>query len=127
MMQQYGVTYIDLPLATKEREEFAKCGLDGVTNLGDAIRIEFDADEQKQTARKSIPSIGNLEEIKLAFVTWLKDNQPEALICKVENLFEEKGYEILWTPPYAPDLQPIELYWAAGKIIVQCNTKRDKR
>ena len=49
MMQQYGVTYIDLPLATKEREEFAKCGLDGVTNLGDAVHINLmPANKSKQ-------------------------------------------------------------------------------
>jgi hypothetical protein len=28
---------------------------------------------------------------------------------------KDKGHSILWTPPYSPDLQPIELFWAAGK------------
>ena len=27
----------------------------------------------------------------------------------------EEGYKILWTPPYCPKLQPIEMFWAAGK------------
>ena len=115
LMQEYEVETIDLPITTEERKELANCGLDGVENLGECVRIKFDADEQKQTSRRQIPSIANLDELKLAFVTWLKDNKPEALNCKVENLFKEKGYEILWTPPYAPDLQPIEMFWAAGK------------
>jgi hypothetical protein len=33
----------------------------------------------------------------------------------VERLLQSKGYEVLWTPPYCPDLQPIELFWVAGK------------
>ena len=27
----------------------------------------------------------------------------------------EKGHDVLWTPPYCPDLQPIETFWAIGK------------
>jgi hypothetical protein len=28
---------------------------------------------------------------------------------------KERGHFILWTPPYCPDLQPIELFWGIGK------------
>ena len=28
---------------------------------------------------------------------------------------KREGGEVLFTPPYCPDLQPIELFWAAGK------------
>ena len=28
---------------------------------------------------------------------------------------KQEGYEILWTPPYCPPLQPIEEFWGAGK------------
>ena len=103
-MEEYGVDTIDLPLVTAEREELCKSGIEWKTNMGECVWVKFDADEQKMVARKSIPSIANLEELKVLFVTWLKENKPEALTCKVENLFAEKGFEILWTPPYAPDL-----------------------
>jgi hypothetical protein len=42
-------------------------------------------------------------------------NKPEALDSKVEALFREKGWEIVWTPPYCPKFQPIELVWGVGK------------
>jgi len=40
---------------------------------------------------------------------------PEALDSKVEALFREKQWEIIWTPPYCPKFQPIELVWGVGK------------
>jgi hypothetical protein len=48
-------------------------------------------------------------------MSWLQLHKPERLECKVESLLKLNGHEILWTPPYCPDLQPIELFWAAGK------------
>ena len=73
-MQEYAVESIDLPLTTEERKELANCGLEGIENLGKANCIKFDANKQKQTARRSIPSIANLEELKVSFVSWLKLN-----------------------------------------------------
>ena len=29
--------------------------------------------------------------------------------------FDARGWIVLFTPPYCADLQPIELWWAAGK------------
>ena len=90
LMEEYGVDTIDLPLVTAEREELCKSGMEGITNMGECVRVKFDADKQKMVARKSIPSIANLEELKVSFVTWLKENKPEALNCKVENIFAKK-------------------------------------
>ena len=56
-----------------------------------------------------------MNELKLSFVNWIQENDPSLLACKVEAYFHDLGHEILWTPPYAPKLQPIELVWAAGK------------
>ena len=28
---------------------------------------------------------------------------------------ERDGYGVIWTPPYLPDVQPVELFWAGGK------------
>jgi len=55
------------------------------------------------------------DELALATRAWLMANKPEALDSKVEALFREKGWEIVWTPPYCPKFQPIELVWGVGK------------
>ena len=44
-----------------------------------------------------------------------KASHPEVLDSKVERIFREKGWEIIWTPPYCPKFQPIELVWGVGK------------
>ena len=61
---------------------------------------------------------GELEDIltkRVKFAAYLRDNHPEALECLVERCLKNEGYDVLWTPPYTPDLQPIETYWAIGK------------
>ena len=37
------------------------------------------------------------------------------LSSAVENKFRALGWKIIWTPPYCPEFQPIELVWGAGK------------
>ena len=34
---------------------------------------------------------------------------------EVQTYLASFGHDILWTPPYVPELQPIELFWGAGK------------
>jgi hypothetical protein len=37
------------------------------------------------------------------------------------------GHDILWTPPYTPDLQPIEMYWGLAKnYVAECSTNITK-
>ena len=40
---------------------------------------------------------------------WLKAHRSEALDSKVERIFRERDWKIIWTPPYCPKFQPIEL------------------
>ena len=37
------------------------------------------------------------------------------LECKIEKYLQDRGHKVLWTPPYCPDMQPIETFWAFGK------------
>ena len=118
MMAEYNTQYIDLPLTTDKREDLADAAghlPNDDQDMGDSVRIPFVPEEQKQTARASTPRVATLEELKVAFVSYLKVEKPDALKCIVEQIFKEKGHHILWTPPYSPDLQPIEKFWAAGK------------
>jgi hypothetical protein len=44
-------------------------------------------------------------ELGGATTKWLKEQNPSALDSKVGLLFREKGWEIIWTPPYCPKFQ----------------------
>ena len=58
------------------------------------------------------PSSG---ELAGATAKYLKEHCPQALESKVEKAFAQRGWKIIWTPPYCPKFQPIELVWGAGK------------
>ncbi len=58
-----------------------------------------------------------LEEMKAAFLSAMRaDPEKKKLLeCKIEQRLEAGGHCVLWTPPYCPKLQPIEVFWAQGK------------
>ncbi|WP_211268076.1 transposase, partial [Suttonella ornithocola] len=39
--------------------------------------------------------------------------------CDIQAIIEEHGHEIVWLPPYSPDLNPIEKMWAWIKQIAK--------
>lgn len=61
--------------------------------------------------------VPTLEEMKAGFLGALRGHPEKCklLQCKIESVLAERGHQWLWTPPYSPKLQPIELFWAAGK------------
>jgi hypothetical protein len=115
LMVTQGCDYIDVPSSDLRYSAIDSGDVDGVTDKGGFFRVDFKKEDFEQRAAKNRPFIPNLDELKLGFAQWLRDNRPQALECKVERLLRESGHEILWTPPYCPDLQPIELFLAAGK------------
>jgi transposase len=88
---------------------------DKVEDRSDCIWIHFNPKEQNKRAGARDPRIANGEDLKVAFVNYLRGNKPEMLECKVEKFLHDRGYKVIWTPHYCPNLQPIELFWAAGK------------
>ena len=116
MMVKHDVEYIDLPI-TDSRLEHANDENEAIEDRGDCIRIAFDPDEQQQTASKSRPFVGNTHELKVAFVTYLKENRPDLLDCRAEKTLHEHGHKVLWTrlSDRNSAIQPIELFWAACK------------
>ena len=56
-----------------------------------------------------------MKELQVAYLKWLKQNRPKKLECEFEKRMKDEGFQILWTPPYCPKLQPIEVFWAGGK------------
>ena len=119
LMAQYNVQYIDIPLTPRRLAHFEDEEPDNVTDMGEFFRIEFDLDTfSKRTTDPFLPTV---EELQVGFASYLRDFQPSALECKVEKALKQEGYDVLWTPPYTPDLQPIEIYWAIGKNRVAAN------
>ena len=43
-----------------------------------------------------------------------------------QRLIEEAGCKVLFLPPYSPDLNPIEIFWANFKKIIQNNLEKFK-
>jgi hypothetical protein len=66
-------------------------------------------------AGRNLPHIPNVSKLRLGIVKYLQEHKPELLECKVEKYLHDRGHQMLWTPPYCLDLQPIELFWAAAK------------
>jgi hypothetical protein len=61
------------------------------------------------------PTGPSSDELAAGTTAWLKANKPGVLDSKVEKAFREREWLIVWTPPYCPKFQPIELVWGAGK------------
>ena len=57
----------------------------------------------------------SMDELANATTAWLKANRPDVLYSKAEAEFDRRGFLIVWTAPYCPKFQPIELLWGAAK------------
>lgn len=66
----------------------------------------------RRTSNNDVPGG---DELCTATLLWFQENKPEMVRAKLVVTFEAKGWVVLFTPPYCPDLQPIELFWATGK------------
>lgn len=115
LMEKWECNEIELPLTDERLKALEEDDVDGVTDYDSHCVIEFNKTDFKKRKTTRTPFIPTVDELQLGFAKWLKENKPEALECKVERLLKERGYDILWTPPYCPDLQPIETFWGIGK------------
>lgn len=43
-----------------------------------------------------------------------------------QRLIEQVGCKVLYLPPYSPDLNPIEIFWANFKKMIQANLRKFK-
>jgi hypothetical protein len=67
--------------------------------------------------------VPNKDELHAALLAALRKHKPELLECKVEAMLKKEYCNSdqpltccwIWTPPYCPWLQPIELFWGCGK------------
>ena len=60
-----------------------------------------------------------MQEVQSATFTMVKERRPDALMTRAERFFEMNRIgSLLYTPPYSPDFQFIELFWAHAKRYV---------
>ena len=120
LSKQHGVSHLELPWTPQWQQAMADDDGDAhhcVQDRGEFVSI--DTEEQWDvigaTASRSRPFAPSKEELQLAVVSWMKEEEPELLECQAEQHLQQRGHEVLWTPPHCAQLQPIELFWAAGK------------
>jgi hypothetical protein len=101
--------HIDLPVSVERR------ACEEGTDLGECLRVEMDLDAMAGIAGKNRPHAPNVSELRMGIVKCFQEHRPGLLECKVEKCLHDHSHDVLWTPPHCPDLQPIELWWAAGK------------
>ena len=58
------------------------------------------------------------EDLISAIQQWL-DDHPDYNRTVVEQLMDDAGHSLIYTPPFCPEVQPIELLWAAVKRYVR--------
>ena len=56
---------------------------------------------------------------------WLLANNPDKAKTELTKFGEKHNWTIIYTPPYCPTLQSIELFWCLGKFFV-ANQYNDK-
>lgn len=79
------------------------------------VEVEVDLKKLRHTKKgSSTKPIPLNPELRAELQSFLS-NHPELQVGEMEKLFDSLGWELLWTPPYMPTLQPIELTWAAVK------------
>lgn len=57
----------------------------------------------------------SLDEVREATFRIVKKLRPDDLLTRAERFFKEKIGDLLYTPPYCPEFQPMELFWAHAK------------
>ena len=93
----------------------------------DGVMLNFEVPCDGQSF-KVYPNGPSAEELRHATCTILKEKSPESLMTRAERFFlEEKIGLLLFTPPYCPALQPIELFWAHGKKFVASKFEPKRR
>lgn len=65
---------------------------------------------------RSTPPLGPYKaEVRDAVMKVAREKDPRRFMSVLQLKMDEEGYELIFTPPYMPDWQPIERLWEHGK------------
>ena len=118
LLQKHGVQYIKVPRPREDGE-----------GKSTTVWRNFEVPEADEVFPQSNSRCGygvSKEEVALATRAYFQVHHPDKLLEKVEAYMKVQGWELIWTPPYMPSFQPIELFWQHGKQYVsfRCTAMR---
>lgn len=64
------------------------------------------------------PNGPSVEAMRCSLQKHLEVTRPDVITSDLKKFFDKRGWELIFTPPYCPKLQPIELFWQQGKQFV---------
>jgi hypothetical protein len=96
MMEKYEVNTVDLPATSSQFDLCKEYEESAVEDSGEIVWIQFDFQEQEQRSGANKSRVGTLEELKISFITWLKEDKPEALDCQLEWYLANWYHKVLW-------------------------------
>jgi len=92
-------------------ESLTKLNVSSITVNRQGLRKTFNKTSWGGRASPNSPSAKELlDGLRLVVA-----DHPETQRSEIENLFFQRGWQIIWTPPYTPETQPIEKVWAYTK------------
>ena len=87
-----------------------KYGIASFTAIRDNTVITFTQSQYRLRASKRSDGGPYTQELTVRLRAHFKQH-PELVITRTRRLFQELGWELLFTPPLAPECQPIERVW----------------
>ena len=72
------------------------------------------------------PNYPTRNELNSFIKKWVRENKPDILKNALVKTLEKNDGIVMYTPPYCPDFQPIELVWAYVKNLVAKNWEPDR-
>ena len=86
-----------------------------IVDQGEFMEIIFEKNKQSKLSWKATTNCKQKRTSDCLPEMVEREKNPQKLECRFKSQMKEEGYRILWTPPYCPKLQPIEIFWGNGK------------
>ena len=110
LLHKHGCSHITVKRSVSD-------GMGGKKEVNANVEVPLVAQELPQNNSKCGKSVSR-EQVAQGTRTYFEQTDPTKLHERVETFMQRKGRELIWTPPYIPSFQPIELFWQHGKHYV---------
>jgi hypothetical protein len=121
---EHGYTRFVLPLTNERHQKLM--GTENIDNVfvlndGENCEVAFDPIKFAGCATSSDPFILTSEELKKGLLHYITKHCGHLLECQIEKVLSEHVHDILWTPVYTPELQPIAVFGLLVRIMSRKN------